>query len=182
MMKINNYIDYDNLTLYVKKNKAKEIIEHYAIFGWKLVCEKQNKTYEDIIDISFTRPHKISNKDELQLQQVYMEERLNALGKLERHKHARSTSIGLCIGVMALVMIILGVLIALKVNSVQGLVVAIVIVVVGVILTIIDFVNIPQIRKNENLIYEQKHDELEVQLFAIFTKVKELMGGGYGQN
>ena len=63
-MKINDYINYDSLKLYVKKNKSKEIIEHYKLFGWELAEEFENKKYEDILDLTFCRAHKIENKDE----------------------------------------------------------------------------------------------------------------------
>ena len=114
-MKINDYINYDSLKLYVKKNKSKEIIEHYKLFGWEVLEEFENKKYEDILDLTFCRPHKIKNKDELQLLQVYMEERLNEQAKIEKHKHSKTTSIGLCLGVIGVGLITLGLLACLKV-------------------------------------------------------------------
>ena len=65
-----DYENYDTLNLYVKKIKAEEIKERYKNFGWILFNEQENATYEDILDLTFTRPHKIENKDELQLMQV----------------------------------------------------------------------------------------------------------------
>ncbi|MBQ7880974.1 MAG: hypothetical protein IJ358_03950 [Clostridia bacterium] len=182
MMKINNYKDYDTLTLYVKKNKLKEIIENYQIFGWELVKEQENDRYEDIVDLTFTRPHKIANKDELQLQQVYMEEKLNELGKLERHKHSKTTSIGLCFGTLALAFIIIGVLVALKTNSVTGLVGGIVVAIVGVLLIVVECIILFKLYKNETTIYEQRHNDLESELFMITKTVTELTGGEYGQD
>ena len=70
-------IEYDELRLYVKKTKKDEIVNHYKVFGWNLVSINENKRYEDIVDLEFKRPHKIKEKDELQLLQVYMEENVN---------------------------------------------------------------------------------------------------------
>ena len=58
---IDNYKDFDKLSLYVKKYKAEEIIKHYKNFNWKLVSESENKKYEDIVDLTFIRKHKIEN-------------------------------------------------------------------------------------------------------------------------
>ena len=114
MMKIDNYKEYDTLTLYVKKNKSTGIIKHYKIFGWELVEEADNNMYADLVDLTFIRSHKIKNKDELQLQQVYMEETLNKLGKLDKFKHAKSASVGLSVGTIILAFIVFAVIINIK--------------------------------------------------------------------
>ena len=181
-MKIKNYKYYDNLTLYVKKNKLKEIIQHYEIFGWELVEQKENGRYEDIVDLTFTRPHKIKHKDELQLQQVYMEEKLNELGKCERYKHSKTTSFGLCFGLITIAIIVLGVLISLSVKSIEGLICGIVIVVMGFLLIGFEFVMLRKIYQYENELYEQRSEELERQIVKISKRVTELTGGEYEQD
>ena len=52
MMKTNNYNEYDKLVLYVKKDKAKEIIGRYVLFGWEVESQEENSRYEDILDIT----------------------------------------------------------------------------------------------------------------------------------
>lgn len=40
-----DYKNYDTLTLFVKKKKLGEVIEHYTVFGWKLIEQKDNSRY-----------------------------------------------------------------------------------------------------------------------------------------
>lgn len=180
-MKKSNYKDYDTLTLYVKKNKSKKIIDYYKIFGWELVKEDENRRYEDLTDLTFTRPHKIKNKDDLQLQQVYMEETLNQIGRLEKRKHAKATSFGLCFGVIALALMVVGVVLGLNYTNLPMLIGGIALVAVGLILVIIGVIWLRKVYKNETLVYEQKREILEYQINEICTKVKTLSGGEYEQ-
>ena len=176
MMK-NNYKDYDILTLYVKKKKLKEIIKHYQVFGWTLIEEEENKRYEDIVDLTFTRPHKIDNKDELQLQQIYMEERLNKIGKLERHKHARTTSFGLCFGLIILATIIFGLFIALKVNSIYSIVSGSMLAIAGLMAILLEVRLLKRMYVRENVMFEVSCNELEMQIDVITKRVQMLIGG-----
>ena len=75
---------FDTLNLFVKKIKRQDVVDTYTSLGWKLLTEKENDRYEDIIDLTFLRPHKIQNKDQLQLMQVYTEDNLNEIAKLEK--------------------------------------------------------------------------------------------------
>ena len=98
--------NYDNLTLYVKKNKVEEIVQHYEIFGWQLVKSVENDRYEDLVDLTFVRPHKIENKDDLQLYQVFMEEKLNEAAKAQRRRHIWSTLFAFNASLIGFVLII----------------------------------------------------------------------------
>lgn len=177
----NNYKDYDTLNLYVKENKVQEIINNYQVFGWQLIAEKANKMYADIVDLTFIRPHKIDNKDELQLQQIYMEERLNELGKLNKQKHARTTSFGLCFGVILLALLVLGVMLSFNVNNILGKICGYVVVVIAIVLLAFELKIINRAYKNEQLVFKQKQDVLQAQITMILTKVKQLRGDSYGQ-
>lgn len=178
-MKTNDYINYDSLKLYVKKNKSKEIIEHYKLFGWEVLEEFENKKYEDILDLTFCRPHKIKNKDELQLLQVYMEERLNEQAKIEKHKHSKTTSIGLCLGVIGVGLITLGLLACLKVIMFVSLIGGILLAVSGLVFVAVSLIILPKIYKKEKIIYEEKNDQLSTELENIFDRVKTLAGDTY---
>ena len=171
-MRNNN--EYDYLTLYAKKIKVKEVIEHYQIFGWELVNESENYRYEDILDLSFVRPHKIKNKDELQLQQVYMEEKLNEIGKCEKHKNSKSVSFGLCIGVGVLLLLALSINMFIKMNTTSQLVFAIIFASLSVILLILELVFLPKIYKKENLYFKTKTESLNQELINLFNHVKKL--------
>jgi len=162
--------DYDYLTLYAKKNKVKEVVKNYEIFGWELVSEAENNKYEDILDLSFVRPHKINNKDELQLRQVYMEDRLNELGKLERHKNSKATAFGLIMGPLFLVLLIGAIYLFVKKVTLWAGILS----VLSIISLTLGLVFLPKIIKNEKKKYLLKTSNLNRELDEILTKVKQL--------
>ena len=109
-MEITNYNEFDTLEIYAKKDKSKHVKACYQSFAWSVVEEKENDRYGDTIDLTFQRPHKLKNKDELQLMQVYMEDSLNKYGSLERQKHAKSTICGITFGLLSLLVLIVGII------------------------------------------------------------------------
>ena len=82
--------DNDFITVTGKRPAAEHIIKCYGDFGWKLTECKDDKLYGDIVHISFTRPHAIKNKDELQLLQVRLEIAYNNTGKFARKVNKRT--------------------------------------------------------------------------------------------
>lgn len=82
--------DNDFITVTGKKQASEHIIKRYGDFGWKLTETKEDKLYGDILHMSFTRPHAIKNKDELQLLQVRLEIAYNNTGKLARKSSHRT--------------------------------------------------------------------------------------------
>lgn len=169
----NNYNEFDKITIYAKKTKTEEIINHYKVFGWEVVEEVENNRYEDIVDLTFCRPHKIENKDELQLLQIYMEERLNEIAKIERNKNAKTTSFGLCFGVVSFALIVVGILAILKVLDIFGLIGGVTITVLGVILMIITTIVLPRTYKKEKIDYDAKHIQLEEEVNQILERVRK---------
>ena len=95
-----DFLNFDYQTIILKKEKADEVIESYSCFGWKVTEKTQHKQYENLIEVEFSRPHFIANKDELQFLQVNMECDINAHGKLERNKNSKTTSIAVCFGLL----------------------------------------------------------------------------------
>lgn len=102
--------DKDILHLYAKKNKLDIVEECYESLGWQKTAQEENKRYEDLVDLSFERPHKINNKDDLQLLQIYMEHDLNRLAKIERRKYLKSLMFGVGFGLLGLYLVLTGVL------------------------------------------------------------------------
>ncbi|MBQ9792150.1 MAG: hypothetical protein IJW32_00185 [Clostridia bacterium] len=181
MMKINDYNNYDVLNLYVKRDKLENIISKYTIFGWELEKQEDNKEYEDIVEITFVRPHVIKNKDDLQLLQVYMEERLNKVGQLERNKNAKTTSLALVFGVIGLAMIIFG-LLDLIFNFFGFLIAGdIILLSVGAILELTGLLVVPKIHKKEKIDFDSKISILELEIENICERVKVLIGGKNGK-
>ena len=175
MMK-NNIKDYDNLTIYVKRGKLDEIVSRYNLFGWTLAKELENDRYEDIVDLTFTRPHKIKDKDELQLLQVYMEEKMNKLGKAEKFKHSFSTILALCLGVLGLALMVLGGLSCLNLISLFGLIGGAIAVSLGGLFIILTSIFIPKLVKKENVKFYHIRKELENQINEICKRTSSLTG------
>ena len=176
MMKTNNYKEFDKLHVYVKKGLSSNIIEYYKLLGWQFENEKENERYEDIVDLSFYRSHNIENKDELQLMQVYMEERLNALGKIQSRKHSISTALALCFGVIGLGFLTLGILSILNILTFLGLAVGITLTALGMILLISGSIFIPKIIKKEREKFNVNHERLNSELDELCKKAKALTG------
>lgn len=77
-------IGYDSLYVTLRQDKAEDCLRYYRTLGWEVVSREDHRVYYNLINISLRRPHKIENKDELQLLQVYLDTSLNTIGRLER--------------------------------------------------------------------------------------------------
>ena len=175
-METNDYKNFDKITLYVKSNKTESIIQHYADFGWKICNKIENKKYADLVDLTFTRPHKIKNKDELQLLQVYLEEKLNAVGKAEKDKHAKTMAFGLCFGPLGLLFLLFGFLVNFNIIVNLDLVFGISFSILGGILLISAGIILPKLFKHEKLIFAKKQILIEKQIQNICDKALLLRG------
>ena len=85
-----DYQNFDYLDIIVKKVSENEIENAYLSFLWEKTDKKEDKRYIDVVHLSFRRPHKIKNKDRLQLLQVYYEYALNSRAQLSIKKHSKS--------------------------------------------------------------------------------------------
>lgn len=174
-----DYKNYDKLDIYAKKERVESITKCYESFSWKLHSQKQNQKYADTVELTFVRPHKIPNKDDLLYNQIEMENTLNDLGKLKRNKHARSTALGLFMGIMSAILCILGVRLFIKSSGAIWLCLAGVITGIGICLAIITAIVSRNIYKNEELRYERKVVELGEKLETLCKEAKKLGGGNY---
>lgn len=171
-----NYTEFDYLEILVKRGRVDQVIQNYGIFGWQIEQKDDNERYEDLVDLTFSRPHKIRNKDELQLNQVFMEENLNQYAKLEKHKHSKSISLGLgpgLIGFSAIVLAVLGFASVLP----FALWLSITLAAVGGIATALVFGFLPSIVKKEKISYNNKSKLLQEELQRILHKAQKLTGG-----
>lgn len=169
----------DFLDLYVKKEKSQEIVRRYRIFGWQLEKASENNLYEDLVDLTFSRPHNIPNKDELQLVQVYMEEKVNEIAKEEHHKHSKSIALGLSCGVLGLVLIALGLLFCFNILPL-GLVAGILFSSFGCALWILGGIFIPMLVRRERKMFEKSHSIKLRELEEICEHARSLSGGANG--
>ena len=177
MMKNIDYNKFDSINVYVKGTLTEEIIESYKLLGWQLTEENENKKYEDIVDLTFIRPHNIENKDELQLTQVFMEEKINRLSKIKRHKHSFSFSLGLSYAVFGFALLCLGILSVLNVIKDLGVTFGAILLSLGGILLVFGGILIPKIFKKEKVKYEKERSQLEKELHEICQKATTLTGG-----
>ena len=100
----------DTISVKSKRSASEHIIRCYSDFGWTLGKKEDDKLYDNIIHLTFTRPHFIVNRDELQLLQVRLEIAYNAMGRLSAKIPRRAVLFGILFGVLALCYIALGVL------------------------------------------------------------------------
>ena len=176
MMKEINFEDYDTLTIYAKKHKIIEIKEKYSCFGWTLIRENENNRYEDLIDLQFARPHKFKNKDELQLLQIYMEENLNKLGKLENNKYAKTTASALFFDIVGIALFVLGILAIFNVVKFWGLAGGLPLIIVGVLLLIIGSILTPKLYKKECSDFASNSSSLTKHIEEVCSKAQSLIG------
>lgn len=181
-MENKNYNDFDTLKLYVKKNKVDDLKKSYSCFGYELTSESPNNKYEDIVDLEFERPHKISNKDELQLLQVYMEENVNKLAKTEKNKHSKSTIFGLIFGPLCLAFVLFGAYLVLKVQTPLGLIFGVVSIILGIAVGIVTTIVSIEISKKEKITFEEIKNQLNSNTSEICAKAKKLLGGQNAKN
>lgn len=93
--------DFDRLFVTVRSDKCKELVGYYRAFGWESVaCEKYG-VHDNLLNMEFRRPHRIAEKDALQLLQVYLEAALNTIGGLERIFHPYTVVFGLTVSLLA---------------------------------------------------------------------------------
>lgn len=175
-----DYHNYDKLTLFVKDDREENLIRIYKGLGYDLVSSVPNKRYNNIIDLTFVRSHKIKNKDKLQYLQVGLEIELNNIGRLEKNRHAKSMSVGLTIGAIAIMMIALGVYFILGAGLTSSKIGNLVMIVLGLLILGSELIILPKIIKKENENFEVKNKETNVKLEKIFEQIKIARGGDYG--
>ena len=176
MDKTKDYKNFDTITLYVKKRKVKKIIEYYKLLGWELESRKHNKHYADLSDLVFCRPHKIENKDELQLLQVYLEDKLNAEGKNEKDRHIKSKCFIVTFGVLGFLFFVFGLLMCFNIFAL-GLGFGISFCTLAFVLLVVGVTFLPKLFKKEKIVFEQKKTIISKEIQEICKKAKSLKGG-----
>lgn len=176
MDKTNDYKNFDRISLFVKSKKVEKIIEYYKIFGWEVESQTHNKHYADLTDLVFCRPHKIQNKDELQLLQVYLENKLNTEGKNEKDRHIKSKCLILTFGVLGFLFLLLGTLICLNIFEI-GLGFGISFCTLALVLLVVGIIFLPKLFKKEKIILAQKQTKVNQEIQEICDRAKNLFGG-----
>ena len=180
-MKTIDYNNYDTLKIYANKSKCDDIIYHYNLFEWEVYEKVDNARYEDTVDITFIRPHKIENKDELQLLQVYMEERLNGIAKIEKDKYSRTLAFSLSTGVIGIAFVVFSILAFLGYLLPMRNIVGVVSMTFGVVLLTLFTVFLPIFIKKDRLKCDTEIARLSREVDEISDRVSVLKGDKDGK-
>ena len=175
MMVNNDIFENDKLELYVKKDKVDEITNYYGKFKWEVVDRTENKKYEDLIDLTFSRPHYIKNKDDLQLLQVHLEENLNKIGKLEKMKNSKTLAFGLSAGILPIGLAVLGILQLINFISTLQLVGGMVLLASAVFLGVAVAICARRIHNSEYKLFVTSYNSVQKTIEGILLKVNELI-------
>ena len=105
--------NYDYLSVSLKRAYSDRIIKCYLALGWKGVHAENDKDYDDMKYVLFSRPHKFPNKDRLQYIQVRMENILNGASEHAIKRHKKSTALAVFFGLAGLGLIAAGLSLAL---------------------------------------------------------------------
>ena len=105
---------YDTIEFKLKREKAGEIEAQLECFGWEIEREWDAKFYSDIVHVRFRRPHKVEQKDRLQLLQVRVEIAHNRQVNYERIMESRAVVFGLISGLILLALMGFGLELILK--------------------------------------------------------------------
>ena len=173
MMENNLELDYQ--TIVIKKEKAEDIIKKYECFGWVKLKEKQHPQYENLLEVVFSRPHKIANKDALQFLQVNMEVNIINQGRLEKTKHSKSLSLCLSLAFISLVCIVNAVLAILYMRPLNKIIVGSLFAIVGLTSLILIPIFLTKLLKKEKQEYQEKSKEYNNSIDNIVNKAREFM-------
>jgi hypothetical protein len=168
-----DYNKYDSISLALKENEYERMISYYRAFGWEEYEKNEDKRYFDIVHAKLMRPHKIENKDRLQLLQVKMEYAVNRFAQLRKNKHSRSVIFGLTLGILALGLAALGVMLLLN-DVLLPLSVALLSLGLASPLFIVPFVK--ETANKENKSFARSFKEMTSEISEIISKAKKLCG------
>ena len=173
-MQERDYQNFDYLDIIVKTENEQEIVNAYSTFLWEKIDKKEDKRYKDVVHLSFRRPHKIKNKDRLQLLEVYYQRAINDRAQINIKKHSKSKgrffrtilfSVTFLLGV--------GVFIYLS-KTLLSLILGIIF--ASIILGCVKFfaVKIRKIYIKENNVYLEKLKQIEDEIAFILSEVYSL--------
>lgn len=172
-----DFYEYDTLNVQVKKERQTLTDECYKTLGWEKVSEEEDKMYADTNELKFVRPHKLKNKDELQLLQVHLEYELNNLGKLEQTKFLKTlllASIGSLLFIFFACAGIVGVVRSFN-SAIRVL--CWILICVSIAVAIITIVSSKNTHSKEKLKFDKQKADTHKKIDEICVRAKNLRGG-----
>lgn len=174
-----DYKNYDTLEITVRTDKEWDLREKYKKFGWIQYESSGDAIYDNLVHISFYRPHQIEHKDELQLLQVNMETAINALSKAERYKNLKSMICGSVILAITSLFLIIGAIVPALMYSVFHLVFGITFGVLALITLIVGIIKNVKRREREEDKFNKLTLRLNSEIASACSRAEELSGGIY---
>ena len=150
------------------------MLAYYAAFGWEEYSRREDRRYFDIIHVKLKRPHRVMNKDRLQLLEVKMESIVNDFAELRKRRHAGSIAEALISLVSVLLLIGFGVYFIVK-----GVILSLAISLLAFSL-VAPTLSVPLIKKRyaeEERSYAAKFKEMTAEISRILLEVKSLSEG-----
>lgn len=169
-----DYNKYDYQTIVAKIEKANRLIEDYASFGWKKIEECPHSIYENLIEITFEREHKIANKDDMQFLQVNYEYYINQIGRLERKKHKKSVIFGISMILIISMLILFAVFAPIKLTGTLAIILCSVYSFFALLFIILTIIILNVLIEKEKNIYDSKSKEYEIASRQICEQAKKL--------
>ena len=154
-------LDYDYLSLHVKREKLSEVKARYQVFSWEILSSSEHDFFGSIIELEMRRPHKIKDKDKLQFLQVQMEFLLNEQEKVQKYKHKKSSIFGLTWGLMCALIFALSLVTILKSASLVWTIVGSLFAIIGFALGVVVSLVVRKIIKCEKLYYKKTYLKLK---------------------
>ncbi|MGN0814741.1 MAG: pilin [Candidatus Coproplasma sp.] len=168
--------NYDYLTISVKSAQLKRILDCYYSLGWSEVKCVDDREYYDMKYITLRRPHKIPNKDRLQLLQVRMETSVNTISSVNARKHQRSGITFAVMQILALCLLAVGLWLILGVNVEYADWAGIVSCAAACVFFVISTVIILVARKPEERAAAKKVSDMLNLLYRLITEARSLAG------
>lgn len=171
-----DYHSFDKMEIAVKTNKEKQLIKDYALFGFTVVDRYADKIYSDVAHVTFTRPHKIPNKDKLQLLQIYYENYVNDESELEKNKHTKSGTFAASAFLSGLILLCLGVIFIFATPIIIN-VIGYVLAALSVAVVVLMLTRIRKLVRKENEDFKFKTDAIKRNINSVLKTARALTEG-----
>lgn len=166
----------DYISITGKKAAAEHIEKCYGDFGWSLKEKKDDKLYGDTVHMTFSRPHCIAGKDELQLLQVRLEIAYNKTGKYNEKKKYGALICGNFYLFAALIFICCGVCFIIFDRNLFTVIAASILFAIGAATLILGAIVAAGVYKHDKRKYELLIDAVTEEIDELCAKAKKLRG------
>ena len=151
-------LDNDLIRVNVKREVCERVIHYYNDFGWKLLEEKDDKRYFDLIHPTFVRPHYIDNKDDLCILQARLELAMNRIALHRGKIRSRATIFGGILGVLCLFLSVGGLLSMIFSSGLSMMIFGVLMVIFGASMSAYTYFLIRRIYKKDSEKYQKLID------------------------